>query len=210
MYVIGGAADDYEVPPSVQIFDTLQGTWSEGARIPGHTFRSALCVVGTDIYAFGGEDAMAEERDSVFKYDTVADEWSTLAPMPFADAYASLSASVVNDVIYLVGCGDDGRGVLRFDPRWHRGVWSTLASTTAGHGYGASFVLGESLYVAGGGIQQTSVERYDMASDTWTAVAAMQKGRSHHRARQRRRTYSTPLSRRLRTEIEIEHLEAPE
>jgi hypothetical protein len=35
---------------------------------------------------------------------------------------------------------------------------------------------------ARGGIQQTSVERYDTASDTWTAVVAMQKGRSHHRA----------------------------
>jgi hypothetical protein len=41
----------------------------------------------------------------------------------------------------------------------------------------ATFVVGGCLYVAGGIGNSSSGERYDVASDTWTAMADMLNGR---------------------------------
>jgi hypothetical protein len=55
-----------------------------------------------------------EPQVSVFKYDTVSNEWSTLSPMPGACDYHS--ASVLDGLVYIVGDGANSREVLRFDP----------------------------------------------------------------------------------------------
>jgi hypothetical protein len=77
-------------------------------------------------------------------------------------------------MIYIVGAGDDGKGVLRFDTA--SGVWSTLGATSNDKHGSATFVVGGCSYVAGG-VARSSVERYDVATDTWTAVADMLEGR---------------------------------
>jgi hypothetical protein len=43
-------------------------------------------------------------------------------------------------------------------------------------------MAGGTLYVAGGIGSRASVERYDAAADTWTAVASMREGRESHAA----------------------------
>jgi hypothetical protein len=40
-------------------------------------------------------------------------------------------------------------------------------------------VLGGCLYAAGGDVDGSNVERYDVVSDTWTKVADMLEGRDH-------------------------------
>jgi N-acetylneuraminic acid mutarotase len=50
------------------------------------------------------------------------------------------------------------------------------ASSSDKHG-SASFVVGGYLYVAGGDGDSSSVERYDVTTDTWNAVANMLEGR---------------------------------
>jgi hypothetical protein len=107
------------------------------------------------------------DEDSVFKYDTLTDEWSTLAPMP--QASSDHSASVLNDLVYIVGA-EGGSEVLRFDPA--SDTWSTLAPTLHNRGQCSSFVKGDCLYVAGGN-EDLRVECYDTATDTWTAVENM-------------------------------------
>jgi N-acetylneuraminic acid mutarotase len=113
------------------------------------------------------------EQASVFKYDTEANAWSVLAPMPSAEC--GNSVNVIDGQIYIIGAGDDSRGFLRFAPV--TGAWSTLASTLHRRFHAASFVLGGCLYAAGGIGSSSAVERYDVAADTWTAVANMLKGR---------------------------------
>jgi hypothetical protein len=80
------------------------------------------------------------------------------------------------DQVYIVGAGINGKGVLRFDTA--SGVWSTLGAISNNKHRSATFVVGGCLYVAGGGGDPYSiVERYDVATDTWTAVANMLEGR---------------------------------
>jgi N-acetylneuraminic acid mutarotase len=135
----------------------------------------AACAIGRDIYVFGGSIRF-EDQAFVFKYDTVTDTWSTLAPMPLR--CSSHSVSVLDgDQVYVVGAGRDGEDVLHFDTV--SGVWSTLGATLNRKDGSATFVLGGCLYVAGGnGASSTVVDRYDVASDTWTAVADMLEGRA--------------------------------
>jgi N-acetylneuraminic acid mutarotase len=101
-------------------------------------------------------------RDSVFKYDSVTNAWSTLTSMP-ASCW-NHSACVRGDYVYIIG-------FLRFDPATN--VWDTLAPTSFDREDGVSFVLGGCVFAAGGQGDESSVERYDVASDSWTAVANM-------------------------------------
>jgi hypothetical protein len=189
MYVLGGYVDPPRNPSepwkqrntaetaSVLKYDTLQGAWSVVALMP-HRSCFAVCSVGRDIYIFGGGDARFNKQASVFMFDTDTNEWSTLPPMPFA-CYCH-SASVLDGKVYIVGASDSGHEVLRFDPE--SVAWSTLAPTLQSRQSGASFVVGGCLYAAGGGAPTTSssAERYDVASNTWIAVANMREGRSLH------------------------------
>jgi N-acetylneuraminic acid mutarotase len=175
MYVLGGR-DGEDTVASVFKVDTTQGTWSQVAPMPTVRHALAACTIGSDIYVFGGFDGHHQIQNSVFKFDTEADEWSTLAPMPHACSFHS--ASVLDSLVYIVGAGAIGRDVLCFDPT--SGVWSTLAPTSIRRKTGASFVVGGCLHAAGGKTTAfaSSVERYDVASNTWTAVANMLEGRT--------------------------------
>jgi hypothetical protein len=91
---------------------------------------------------------------------------------------------VLGGLVYMVGVGDgpDCREVLQFDPA--SAAWSTLAPTSRRRRGGASFVLGGCLYATGGPDATKCVERYDVASNTWTAdaLANMLEGRLYSKA----------------------------
>jgi hypothetical protein len=172
MYVLGGFSMGEGTGVDVFKYDSTEGTWREVAPAPGVITKSAGVAVGTDIYIFGGEDEndVRVKKDCVYKYDTVANTWSTLAPMH--QATSCHSASICNGLVYIVGAGAAGRDVLCFDPSLAE--WSTLTPTPRGRANCATIVLGGCLYVA----LDSNVERYDVITDTWTAVADMLEGRN--------------------------------
>jgi hypothetical protein len=175
MYVFGGFTEFEGRTASVLKFDSAQGVWSEVAPMPEPMEEIAACAIGSDIYVLGtcaGED----EHTTIFKYDTVANEWSSMVPKP--EAVYDHSTSVLGGLIYIVGM--QANEFLRFDPA--SGAWSTLAPTSQLHFRGASFVLGGRLYVAGGRQSPSSVELYDVATDTWADVADMSRGRAYFAA----------------------------
>jgi hypothetical protein len=138
--------------------------------MPEARWGHSACAIGSDIYVFGGRCEFGRMTSSVFKLDTEANTWSALEPMPLP--CFSHSVHVLNgDQVYIVGAGDYGKGVLRFDTT--SGLWSTLAATSNSKRGVPSFVLGGCLYGAGGIGHPSSMERYDVATDTWTAVSNM-------------------------------------
>jgi hypothetical protein len=174
MYVLGGFVNG-RVTASMLKFDSTNGIWSDCTPMPASRRRFAACAVGADIYVFGGFcDGL---QVTVFKFDTGANEWSTLAPMPSPHGF--LTANVLGGMVYIVGRMSSRRSVLRLDPV--SGVWETLAPTLADSLNPSTFVLNGRLYYVAGGSGQTSksVERYDVASNTWTAVAGMLEGREN-------------------------------
>jgi hypothetical protein len=142
--------------------------------MPAAIYAFAACAIGSDIYVFGGANNRLAQA-SVFKFDTEANGWRTLAPMPHASA--GHSVSVLDGLVYIVGSGASGHDVLCYDPASDAyNTW--LTPTLTGRHFGVSFVVDGCLNVAGGQDMNSSVERYDVASDTWTAMADMPEGRN--------------------------------
>jgi N-acetylneuraminic acid mutarotase len=179
MYVLGGQIDG-GVTASVLKSDGADGSWSEAVPMPAPRERFASCAYKSSIYVFGGSDARSVGQASVFKFDIEANKWSRQAPMPHICTYHH--ASILNGEVYIVGAGYNGREVLRFN--FATNAWSTLVQTIYRRDRGVSFVLADSLYAAGGedGSARESMERYDLAANTWTVVAEMLEGRSLCRA----------------------------
>jgi hypothetical protein len=88
------------------------------------------------------------------------------------------SATILEGLIYIVGADNTEKGVMSFNPTLD--AWTRLAPTLNSRWGGASFVLQGCLYAAGGtsANSSSSVERYDVASNTWTAVADMHERRN--------------------------------
>jgi kelch-like protein 10 len=137
--------------------------------MPAVRFAFTACAIGSEIYIFGGHDGRVSAQASVFKLETVTDEWNTVAPMPCTFSYHSVS--VLDGLVYIVGAGASSREVLCFD-RVLNG-WNSLAPILGSRKTCATFVVGGCLYAAGGSGQSLGVERYDVADNTWTAVADM-------------------------------------
>jgi N-acetylneuraminic acid mutarotase len=178
MYVLGGyAVVDATIleTASVRKLDSVRNIWSVVAPMPEPRYDFTACVVGSDIYVFGGfcREHSGRGHASVFKYDTQIDEWRTLAPMPVGDH--GISAIELGGVIYIVGGGNTSCGLMSYDPV--SGVWSNLASLTHECYHGAFFVLGGCLYAAGGQDSESKVQRYDVTTNAWTEVADMLEGR---------------------------------
>jgi hypothetical protein len=173
IYVFGGKCGGAGARTTARVlkFDITQGTWTHVAPMPEARCAFTACVVGGDIYIFGGKFA-GLPRSSVFKYGIEANEWSTLTPMSYTCKYHN--AQVLDGLVYIVGA-DDGFMNLRFDPE--TGEWRTLAPTLTNGRFGSSFVIQGILYTAGGQGAPSNVERYDVASDTWTAVGNMHESR---------------------------------
>ena len=89
MYVLGGIYNDEQSEEvwlsSVVRYDPAADSWTEVAAMPEPRSSFAACVLGRDIYVFGGDNDQVEPTDTVWRYSMEADEWRILdAPMPEA------------------------------------------------------------------------------------------------------------------------------
>jgi hypothetical protein len=159
---MGGRVVQGRVAASMLKFDSTLGIWSEVAPMPFARIGVAACAIGSAIFTFGGAAAGGARSDSVFRYDTETNTWSTLPKMPHR-AHCH-SANVLCGKVYNVGVGKAGRKVLRFDPV--SGVWSTMMKTLHDKEGSATYVLRGCLYAAGGPHQSSGVECYDVPSNT--------------------------------------------
>jgi N-acetylneuraminic acid mutarotase len=173
MYVLGGTCRGQTLT-SVFKFESTHDAWSAVKPMPEARRNRAACAIESDIYVFGGRSGV-ESQTSIFKLATETTIWSTLQPMPFPCCYHSVSV-LDDDQVYIVGAGIDGKCVLRYDTA--SGVWSTLGATLNSKQHRANSVIGGFPHVAGEVRNRSSVERYDVATDTWTAVASMLEGRN--------------------------------
>jgi hypothetical protein len=167
MYVLGGWSDRRDIAmSSVLKFNSTEGTWSQVAPMPQARFSCAACAIEGNIHIFGGRSPNRLPQPSIFKYDTVPTSGLLSRPCP------EPAVVVMDGLVYIVGAREQVRGVLRWDPASN--VWSTLGSTLDWRQYGCAFVLGGCIYAAGGNKSNSSnMERYDAATNTWTAVADM-------------------------------------
>ena len=111
-------------------------------------------------------------RNLVHAAGDVADEWSSLAPMP--DYRSGCRACELGSMMYVAAGGWVMWGissVLRFDPA--SGSWSTVAPMSRSRWYFGLFVLGGCMYAADGYRTEQLVEKYGPDTDSWSNVSPM-------------------------------------
>jgi hypothetical protein len=180
MYVLSGyeyfAIDgSHHIVQSVLKFDVQTQTWSEVAPMPTGVADAGACVLGNDIYIFGGRTNDDEVQSTTYHFSTVANEWTTLAPLP--EEKCDYGVCVLAGLIYLVGGEDssfaDLTSVHRFDPVAN--VWNTVAPMSVARSGLGVFVLDGSIYAVGGWGQSgrlTSMERFCVNTNRWSEVSA--------------------------------------
>jgi hypothetical protein len=184
MYVVGGVqitdgggfTGAIAETTSVLKFDRNTQAWNEVAPMPQSFCSFDTCVVGSNIFVFGkfrSSDDAATTPTATFCFNTAANIWTTLAPMP--ETTVQHSACTVSGLIYVTGGIDDSNFIVdsvhRFDPLTNS--WSTVAPMLRPRAKHASFVLDGYIYVAGGGGGPSSCERYCAISDSWEIVSDM-------------------------------------
>ncbi|WP_394620301.1 Kelch repeat-containing protein [Lentzea sp. JNUCC 0626] len=110
-YVVGGR-DRGQVNVRDTVYAYSRGKWTERAPMPTPRGGIASAVVGSKIYTFGGEGKVVDGVNTVFSeteaYDTRANRWEVLAPMPIPRH--GTAAIGVADTIYIPGGGNRGGG----------------------------------------------------------------------------------------------------
>lgn len=157
------------------------GTWVALASVPAPTEGMQTAVVGNTIiaaYGYTGGDTQLTRL-----YDVDADSWSFGTPGP-APARAEGAAASHGGFFYAVGGRSNLADLDRYDPA--ADTWTSLADMPTGRGGLGVAVLGNAIYAIGGrtsgspcaGSPLATVERYDVATDTWSTVASLPSARS--------------------------------
>jgi N-acetylneuraminic acid mutarotase len=183
LYVIGGL-DTFPGPSldDVLIFDADRPElgWTEGAHMLTSRGAHGCAAWDTKIYCAGGLSSTVGNTAiaSMEVYDTVADEWAALAPMPRVRDH--FRAEIIGGKLYAAS----GRNLaieatFAFNDVYDiaSNTWSQAAPIpTARGGYASAVVEGRLLVIGGEGVGPPNgvfpnVEEYDPARNVWRPLA---------------------------------------
>lgn len=191
LYVFGGFhGRELDATPRVDIFDPATATWSRGADMPVAVTHRIPVRVGTDVWLAGGfvGRSPGPSTDEVWRYDTVADDWTAGPPLP--EPRAGGVAGLLGRRLHYVGGYLEDRNTEAGD-HWaldldDAGGWNRRAPIPLPTGHTAGVVLDGRLYVVGGAlghdpiqIETDRVYSYDPESDAWSRHADLPFSRSH-------------------------------
>jgi N-acetylneuraminic acid mutarotase len=168
--VPGGYTSAGRATPIVEAYHPVSDTWTTLAPLPAPRLAYAIAQYRGKVYVFGGSEGQGYE-DTTFIYDPQIGHWSSGAPLPIGRGFAA--AATLGDAIYVVGGYADGHELDRCDrylPRADK--WEPCAPLSVARGGLSLLQVGERLYALGGGWTgyHTFNERYDPATDTWSAA----------------------------------------
>jgi DNA-binding CsgD family transcriptional regulator/N-acetylneuraminic acid mutarotase len=169
IYVPGGCIGLTGLTDRLEIYSPADNAWTQGASLPSPLCAYALSTVDDKVYLFGGWDGQSFVNQ-VLVYDPIQDVWTERQPMPAARGFAA--AGAIQGVVYVVG-GYDGVQEFADTYAYHvaSDTWKERAPMSVGRGGLGVAVISNKLYAIGGGWESylATNERYDPASDTWSA-----------------------------------------
>ncbi len=191
IYVAGGTTQaegntgNIQVSDKLWIYDPKSDSWTEGGSLPRPLAGAALVTAQDALYLLGGWDGKAMQ-DEMWRMSLQQDAqgvagWELITHLDGARAF--LGATVVNDLIYVVG-GYDGKQELDTAQTYSlsTGEWSDLPPMSTPRG-GLSVVYdGLAVLALGGGWTQAidNHERYDPATGLWSNFPSPISGEWRH------------------------------
>lgn len=181
LYVAGGFAQGRGVQSAAfEAFDPTTGSWATLAPLPEARDHAGLTAIGDLLYLTGGNAEGFAPRANLWIYDPRADRWSTGPQMP--DRRSAHAAVEAGGRLYVVG------GVIpsqtlraptwRYDPTSRS--WSDGLAPLPTYREHLAAVTADGALVAVGGRAATdlaAMERYDPATDAWTALPTLPTAR---------------------------------
>jgi len=140
--------------------------------------------------AYGFSSSLGGNTNQTRLYNINTDSWSTgaAAPLP-ARADAASGDTTHGGFLYVIGGGNSGvalSDLQRYDPVMD--MWTTLMPMNTARAGAAAAVIDDGIFVIGGrqstggpcsgGPYLTTVEKYDIDTDTWSPVAQLPSARS--------------------------------
>jgi N-acetylneuraminic acid mutarotase len=185
LYAIGGMDTENSMLASVERYDPCLNSWSAAMPLPQARAGHCAAAVGDAIYVMGGMellDGLSLPLSNALKYDSSAQFWSEVAPIP--EPRVEAAACVLRSEIYIFG----GRGLndavaaTTFCYNMQMDAWRTLAPMPAAVDCHTVCVVEGLIYVLGGRFSDdtavSSVHRYDPVANLWITVVPMSTPRS--------------------------------
>ncbi len=194
LYVIGGFYNSQiQATKHVDVYDLASNTWQRIADIPEAITHAPVVVDGATIYVLGGYvgDNPGGSTKHVWKLNTTTSTWSAGPDLP-ADR-GGAGAAMLGRTIHFYGGATRTAGqyndtdradhyVLNLDT----GIWSSAANLPNPRNHLGGVALNGKVYAIGGQRErfessgnQTQVDVYDPASNTWGRAANLPLGRGH-------------------------------
>ncbi|HEX2947439.1 MAG TPA: kelch repeat-containing protein [Clostridia bacterium] len=184
IYVVGGGYN------AVEEYDPATNTWATKSSMVNSRFGFKAAVVNNKIYVIGGENGSGTALSSVEEYDPATNVWTTKASMPTARYNHELV--VVDNKIYVVSGKVSSYtttpAVEVYDPGIN--TWATKTPLSTSRDCFQIAAVNNKIYAMGGyysniepstGMILSSVEEYDIATDSWTTKSPMSDERLFHR-----------------------------
>jgi uncharacterized protein (TIGR03437 family) len=154
-----------------------RGAWTNLAPMPAARQEISTAVLDGKIYTIAGFNGSGGNTSSVYVYNVQTNQWTEVAPLPIATNHNA--AAVAAGKIYAFG-GTSNRCFV-YNPQANN--WTDVAPMRFQHANTpAVAVINDRIYVAGGNgpnMNQTELEVYDPAANTWTPLVSMSVPRNH-------------------------------
>jgi N-acetylneuraminic acid mutarotase len=196
LYVFGGFySEQTQATAQSDVYDPATDTWTRIADMPFVVTHSGVAVVGTDVYFAGGflgdwfGPSGTDQTDQVIKYDTLTDTWSNIAPLPASRAAGGLV--LIGQQLHFFGGTDefvqhDMSDQWVYDLTNPAAGWVSKAPMPDPRDHFGYTVLNGMIYAVGGEHltdetqgNDSEVDQYNPATDTWTQVAPLPLALSH-------------------------------
>jgi N-acetylneuraminic acid mutarotase len=156
--------------------DAPDSNWFAGLDLPGGAVRYAHAQCDEDpnaFYVISGVNGGFDVSTKTYRYSTLENEWTELAPIPAGGE--GYSAACYQGKLYVMGGGSDqffiydtGSDSWSPGPALPRTVWGAAAAAWRGKVYLAG---GDADFYFGG--TSGAVDVYDIAADAWSSGTAM-------------------------------------
>jgi DNA-binding CsgD family transcriptional regulator len=164
IYIIGGETPT-GITDRVDIYDTVTGQWSEGARKPTPVSEACGAYVGGKIIVAGGRKNDGTVTEMVEIYDTKENRWESLQNLP--TPLAGSGCVVFDGSYYLIG-GWDGNKVWGDLWQYDINQWKQKNRIYPERAYLSAAVFNETLYFLGGWSGKSElrdIQRYNFYSN---------------------------------------------
>ncbi|MDI0274488.1 kelch repeat-containing protein, partial [Bacillus safensis] len=182
IFVFGGSSEKSYSNKNTYMYDPRKNEWSSKAEMPRERTDSTTVAIGKKVYVIGG--AYKDSTKTIDIYDAEVDTWSEkpIQIPSYAETQGDISASVVNDKIYILATNKSPyqeHNFYSYDTKTDK--WQQLKMFPQQFtGMSMSEVINNKIYVTGGertvsNHKNSQVYEYSIETNQWVQTKSQLK-----------------------------------